>query len=281
MYLWRVRNLTNTLRQDDGGRLHYEIAGDGEPVVFLHGFGLDSSMWDPQWQPFAARYGAIRYDLRGYGRSGLPAGPYSHTDDLAALLEALGVESAHLVGLSMGGRIALRVAVREPALVRSLTLVDTALDGHGWSEDWLARWRRMADAAKQGDGAGARRLWWEHPLFDPARERADAAELLQTMISRYSGWHWRHQDPDLDYSASAPRMAAISIPTLIVVGGRDLPDFQAIARRVAAEMPNAMLREIAEAGHMANMEAPAEFNELLLEHLRRCRAPAAPAPSLF
>lgn len=279
MYLCCVNSLSNTLQLQDGGSLHYEIAGDGEPVVFLHGFGLDSSMWDPQWAAFAHRHRTIRYDLRGYGRSSLPNGPYSHTDDLAALLDALGVKSAHLVGLSMGGRIALRAAVHEPALVRSLTLVDTALDGHAWSDDWLNRWRRISQASKQSDDAGAKALWWRHPLFDPARER-DAADLLKTMIARYSGWHWRYQDPDLGHSSSAPRMSAISVPTLVVVGKSDLPDFQVIAQRVAAEMPNAMLREIAEAGHMANMEAPREFNALLLEHLQRCRRSAAPAHSL-
>jgi pimeloyl-ACP methyl ester carboxylesterase len=270
----------DTLRLQDGGSLHYETAGDGEPVVFLHGFGLDSSMWDPQWAAAALRYRVLRYDLRGYGRSSAPTGPYSHTDDLAALLDMLGVSSAHLVGLSMGGRIALRVAEHKPALVRSLTLVDTALDGHEWSEDWLNRWRRMTQASKQGDEAGARALWWQHPLFDPVRERAGAAALMQKMILRYSGWHWRNQDPDLGYSASAPRMSAISVPTLIVVGERDLPDFQMIARRVAAELPQATLREMTQAGHMANMELPREFNELLLEHLQRRRAPPGPAQLL-
>lgn len=275
-----MNTLGKTLQLQAGGRLYYEIAGDGEPVVFLHGFGLDYSMWDPQWAAFARRYRAIRYDLRGYGRSSLPKGPYSHTDDLAALLDTLDVKSAHLVGLSMGGRIALRVAVREPARVRSLTLVDTALDGYAWSDDWLNRWRRMTQVSKQGDDAGARALWWQHPLFDPARERTDAADLLQTMIARYSGWHWRNQDPDLGHSSSAPRMSAISVPTLILVGERDLPDFQLIAQRAAAELPNATLREIAQAGHMANMEAPREFNELVLEHLQRCQVSHALAQSL-
>lgn len=253
----------------DGGRLHYETAGDGEPVIFLHGFGLDSAMWDPQWQAFAHRYRVIRYDLRGYGRSSLPEGPYSHIDDLAALVDVLGVKPAHMIGLSMGGRIALRAVERDPALVRSLTLVDTALDGHAWSDDWLLRWRRMREASKRGDDAAARGLWWQHPLFDPVRERAAAAALMQTMIARYSGWHWRHQDPDTGNSAPAPRMPAMSVPALIVVGERDLPDFQLIAQRVAAEMPKAVLHRIAHTGHMANMEAPVEFNELVLQHLAR------------
>ena len=101
--------------------------------MFIHGFGLDLGMWDPQWLAFARRHRVIRYDLRGYGDSSLPDGPYSHVDDLLALLGFLGANPAHLVGLSLGGRVALRIAAQHPEAVRSLTLADPAMDGHIWS----------------------------------------------------------------------------------------------------------------------------------------------------
>jgi 3-oxoadipate enol-lactonase len=252
------------------GSLRYAVAGNGDPVLFIHGFGLDSDMWAPQWPAFAKNYRAIRCDLRGYGRSSLPAGPYSHVDDLLALMDFLESRPAHLVGLSMGGRYALRLAQAAPKAVRSLTLADTALDGHVWSDEWLRRWRLMSEAAKAGDMAGARQHWLSHSLFSPAHEQGPVAAALAAMVERYSGWHWRQRDPDAGPSPPiAEVLATIAVPTLMIVGERDLPDFQNIAQRVAKALPQAQLRTIAGAGHMSNMEAPEEFNRLVLEHLAR------------
>jgi pimeloyl-ACP methyl ester carboxylesterase len=262
------------------GHLRYAVAGEGDPVVFIHGFGLDSDMWAPQWPVFAGAdpnpdahggsYRTIRCDLRGYGRSSLPQGPYSHVDDVIALMDHLECRSAHLVGLSMGGRYALRIARAAPAAVRSLTLADTALDGHVWSADWLNRWRVISEAAKSGDFATARRHWMSHPLFEPALEQPKTSAALEVMVARYSGWHWWQRDPDPAPSPPiAQTLSSIDIPTLMIVGERDLPDFQDIARRVAAGMPNVQLATVADAGHMSNMEAPEEFNRLVLDHLAR------------
>ncbi|HEX3397588.1 MAG TPA: alpha/beta hydrolase [Steroidobacteraceae bacterium] len=254
----------------DGGRLRYETEGSGDPVVFIHGFGLDFAMWDPQWTSFSSRYRAIRYDLRGYGGSSLPEGPYSHVHDLSALIDFLGARPVHLVGLSLGGRVALRMAVQEPAAVRSLTLADPAMDGHAWSGYWLRRWRNMTEAAARGDVRGAKQLWRDHTLFAPARACPEAAAALSAMIDRYSGWHWSHADPGTTPEQPVVKLlSSISIPTQVLVGELDLPDFQQIAQRLATDMPNAALRVIAGSGHMSNLEAPQVFNELVLEHLQR------------
>jgi 3-oxoadipate enol-lactonase len=268
-------NASLRLERDDGGWLHYATAGEGDPVVFIHGFGLDAGMWDAQWPACAQRYRVIRYDLRGYGGSSLPNGPYSHVDDLLALIDSLDARPVHLVGLSLGGRVALRLSAPPPQAVRSLTLADPAMDGHIWTADWLRRWRKMTDATKGGDLGQAKKLWREHPLFAPANKDPQVAEALRVMIDRYSGWHLGHQDPG---SAPARHVAqilpSISIPTLVVVGELDLPDFQSIARRLVQELPQAELRTIGAAGHMSNMEAPRVFNELLLQHLQRFRGSA-------
>jgi len=252
----------------DGGRLRYETGGRGEALVFVHGFGLDRSLWDPQWAAFSARYRAIRYDLRGYGESTLPAGPYTHVGDLGALLGALAAQPAHLVGLSMGGSVALGLALESPAMVRSLTLVDTILDGYRMSEAWSQRWRAVVAAARGGDVAAAKRLWREHELFASARARAEVGAPLEAMLARYSGWHWSQKDPvGAPARPAIERLAGVAVPTLIVVGERDLPDFQGIARRLASDIPQATLAVIAQAGHVPNLEAPQAFNEVLLAHL--------------
>jgi 3-oxoadipate enol-lactonase len=259
---------TLRLERPDGAWLHYATAGDGAAVVLVHGFGLDLSMWDAQWSAFAQHHRVIRYDLRGYGDSSVPEGEYSHADDLLALIDFLGARPVHLVGLSLGGRVALRVAAQEPGAVRSLTLADAAMDGHLWSPDWLQRWRKMTDAAKRGDVKQAKQLWQEHILFEPANKDPQVAGALREMIDRYSGWHLGHPDP-----GTAPRtpvaqmLQSISIPTLVLVGELDLPDFQSIARRLGQEIPLAELRTITGSGHMSNMEAPQVFNELVLKFL--------------
>jgi 3-oxoadipate enol-lactonase len=259
------------LTRADGGWLQYTTAGDGAPVVFIHGFGLDANMWDPQWAAFAKRHRVIRYDMRGYGGSSVPEGPYSHTEDLLALIDFLGAHPAHLVGLSLGGRVALRVAAQYPEAVRSLTLADPALDGHIWTEDWLRRWRSMTEPAKRGDLSAAKKLWREHILFAPANAQPRVADSLREMIDRYSGWHLRYPDPGTaPQTPIAQMLPGISIPTLVLVGELDLPDFQAIARRLEKELPQVELQTIAGSGHMSNMEAPQVFNDLVLGFLQRC-----------
>jgi pimeloyl-ACP methyl ester carboxylesterase len=128
----------------------------------------------------------------------------------------------------------------------------------------------MTEAATRGDLSAAKQLWREHILFAPANAQRHVADALRVMVDRYSGWHLAYPDPG---TAPQPPVAqvlsSISIPTLVLVGEHDLPDFQAIARRLRKELPRAELRTLFGSGHMSNMEAPREFNELVLQHLQR------------
>ena len=140
------------------GELSFECAGEGDAVVFLHGFGLDLRMWASQFEALQSTFRVIRYDLRGFGRSSVPpVCKYAHEDDLQALLSHLGVTSAHVVGSSMGGRMALRFAAAYPEMVQSLVLADSALDGYAWSDEWQRRWKAMCETAKAGGMAEAKR----------------------------------------------------------------------------------------------------------------------------
>jgi 3-oxoadipate enol-lactonase len=253
----------------DGGRLRYSTAGAGEPVVLIHGLGLDAAMWDPQWPELQRAFRTIRYDVRGFGDSTLPQGPYSHSADLLELLDFLDARPAHVVGLSMGGQLALRFALEHAGAVRSLTLIDAALSGYRWSEAWRRSMSEIHNAAKNGGVQAAKRLWLAHPLFAPLQRDPQLATALAAMVERYSAWHWHNADP-VRKSAAATALAAVSPRTLVIVGELDLPDFKSIAGQLAAEIPRATLHTVAGAGHMANMEAPAIVNALLLEHLRGC-----------
>lgn len=252
------------------GELFFERVGRGAPICFLHGFGLDSRMWTPQLEAFQAEFNVIRYDLRGFGRSSQPPmDEYTHEDDLKSLLLHLGVKAADIIGLSMGGRMALRFAAVYPEMVRSLTLAATALDGYAWSSEWKNRWSAMCESAKAGHLADARRLWLEHPLFASARAIPSCGLLLSTMVNEYSGWHWRERDTA---KAPAPPLAdelqKITAPSLVITGSQDLPDFQAMGKLVAARIPSARSKRIEGSGHMLNLEAPDRFNNTLLEFWR-------------
>src|SRR5690349_9844570 len=109
-------------------RLYYEIHGTGQPLVFIHGLGSSTRDWEAQVPEFSKSYQVVTFDLRGHGRSGKPAGPYSmamFSADLADLLETLDIAAAHVVGLSLGGAIAFQFALDDPARVRTLTIVNS------------------------------------------------------------------------------------------------------------------------------------------------------------
>lgn len=253
----------------DGGRLRYCTAGAGYPVVLIHGLGLDACMWEPQWPVLQREFRAIRYDIRGFGASTVPEAPYSHSDDLLGLLDFLEARPAHVIGLSFGGRLALRFALDHPNTVKSLTLIDSALEGHSWSEDWNQKMNSVLSEAGRGDLKAAKQLWLAHDLFASARRNVKLAADLAVMVERYTAWHWWNPDPVRRSAVpTAKALATLQCPTLVLIGELDLPDFQAIARRLAAEIPRATLHTIAGAGHMASMEAPDAVNARVLAHLR-------------
>jgi pimeloyl-ACP methyl ester carboxylesterase len=250
------------------GQLHYEAAGNGSTVVFLHGFSLDRRMWDRQFERFAQRHQVIRYDLRGYGQSTVPTQPYRHVDDLAALLAHLQVSSAALVGLSRGGGVALDFALTYPAQVEKLVLVDTVLGGYRWSDEQRRLDQAVWEQARTQGVAVGKAAWLRHPLFAPALQQPAVAQQLEQMVNDYSGWHFLHRDPEQRLEPpAAQRLHEIHQPALVVVGGRDLPDFQQIAAQVATALPQARKIVLPGVGHLASMEAAEAFTGVVLAFL--------------
>lgn len=251
----------------NGARLYYELAGAeaSETVVFIHGFSLDTRMWDDQFEVFARRYRVLRYDARGFGRSSLPTtDPYLQTEDLLALLNHLQLTPAHVIGLSMGGGIALDFALVYPEATRSLTLVDAAMGGFAWSKD-LGSPRRLARSTGL---EAAKHAWLADELFAPANEQPAVAARLAQMVADYSGYHWVNHDPGRWANLPEARpLEQLHVPTLVLVGERDVPDFQQIAHLIAARAPNARQLTLAGVGHMSNMEASEQFNEGVLSFL--------------
>lgn len=236
-------------------RFHASQRGTAPGIVFLHGFSGDLHTWDSVWSLLDPHLEALRYDLRGFGLScAAESGPFSHADDLGQLLDALGRDAVDLVGVSMGGAVALNFALDYPERVRRLVLISPALVAWEWSADWLALWRPIVERARAGDMDGARALWWQHPLFATTRASPGAAALAQS-IQRYAGAQWVHDAqrpalPDLD------RIQQLQSPTLLLTGAADMPDFRLIADLLAAGAPTVSRIDCPGLGHLLHLEAP-------------------------
>lgn len=254
----------------NNARLYCEMAGTGPAVVLLHGFTLDTRMWEDQFQALAQQFQVVRYDLRGFGRSDVPkAEPYSHAADLHGLLDQLGIARAHLVGLSKGGAVALDFALAYPQRTLSLVLIDTVLPGFQWSEAGAARDGLVWQQASAGGIPAAKASWLSHPLFEPAmRDTAVAARLTQ-IITDYSGWHFVNNNPEQSLNPpAAQRLHELALPLLTIVGELDTLDFRHIADHICNALPHARKLVVPGVGHMANMEAPAQVTAAIQTYLQ-------------
>ncbi|MGA7192424.1 MAG: alpha/beta hydrolase [Anaerolineales bacterium] len=132
--------------------LYYEKSGQGAPLLFIHGLGSSTQDWESQVKEFSKNYQVIVFDLRGHGQSDKPAGPYSmalFASDTAGLLNALGIKSAHIVGISLGGAVAFQLAIDSPSLVKTLTIVNSAPSLGGTPEQAKAEIDRRVSIVKQ------------------------------------------------------------------------------------------------------------------------------------
>jgi pimeloyl-ACP methyl ester carboxylesterase len=259
----------------NGTRLYYESAGSGQAVVFVHGFTLDTRMWDDQFVPLARRFRAIRYDLRGFGKSALPTDQaYSHVDDLNSLLDCLDVPQAHLVGLSKGGAVALDFALEYPQRTQTLVLIDTVLGGFHWSPEGSARDGLVWQRAREAGIPAAKESWLTHPLFAPAQRQPAVAARLVRIVDEYSGWHFIHANPERGLEPpAAQRLGELGMPVLAMVGEHDIPDFRQITDLVCQQVPQAKRLVVPGVGHMANMEAAELVTEAVLAFLTEMQLP--------
>jgi pimeloyl-ACP methyl ester carboxylesterase len=258
-----------------GVRLFYESAGQGQPIVFLHGGLLDGRMWDAQFTTFAQHYRAIRYDMRCNGRSeAVPIDrPYLPYQDLRDLLRVLELPPATLVGLSGGARFAIDLAIAHPELVRGLVVVSPGLSGYPFADPWTQqRGAALQQALGQGDLAAAVEvfltMWTDGPYRSPAQVDPAIRERLRQMathalpLSRIAP-KFEEIDPP-----AVGRLAEIQAPTLVVLGDRDTTDILAIGKLLHEQVSGSELVLLPDVGHILVMERPAQFNALLDRFLR-------------
>jgi pimeloyl-ACP methyl ester carboxylesterase len=257
--------------------------GPLETVVLIHGHSVDLRMWQLQVPALLeAGYRVVRYDVRGHGRSMIPPEGYTwehYAADLGDLLDRLNVErpiteslaqeAAHVVGLSMGGGVALQFALDFPRRLLSLTLVDSALPGFTYSDEFARQIEELVAAARaEGAAAAFERLWLPHPLFDGLRRHPDRFALVGEMVLAFAAADYREGAIPADYQATvADRLVEIAAPTLVVVGEEDIADFRLIADILAANLPNARQLVMPGCGHLPPLEQPEAFNAALVEFL--------------
>jgi len=239
------------------GKLYYELHGQGLPIAFLHGFTLDHRMWQPQVEYFSKTNTVLTLDLRGFGQSSLPETDYAHYEDIKQVLEYLGLEKVHFVGLSMGGRIAIDFSLTYPDRVSSLTLLDSSLGGYKSTVNWTI-------TVENNDLEKAKQDWMAHPVFAYSLKIPNTRRILEDILADYSGWHWLHpKKSELAIPNSKDRLAEIDIPTVIAVGEYDLGYFHDIAKYMEQRIRNAKYVKIPKAGHMSNLDHPEFVNKLI------------------
>ena len=260
----------------NGAQIAYEIAGTGHPLTLIHAGIADKRMWDEQFATFAESYRVLRYDIRGYGRSTFPAGPYTMREDLRALLQHLGIARTHLIGISMGGSIAIDFTLDHPEMVSALIPVAAGISGEEGAPnpELEALWGAIDAATKRGDLDAANelelRIWVDGvgrtagPVAPTVRERVrvmNGAALAREGESEQAESVNRLDPPAIG------RLAEIAVPTLVIVGACDLPEVTASAELLATRIPGAQKVVLPEVAHLPPMEAPDEFNRLVLDFL--------------
>lgn len=263
---------TTGIADINGAAVSFEMARRerGPTLVLVHAGIADSRMWDDQFAAFADVGSVLRYDLRGYGKSTLPPGPYAHHEDLFALLAALDIPRAVVIGASMGGGVAASLAIAHPEMVQGLVLVNSLVGGPEPADDLRAVWRAVDALVTSGDLDAANELelraWVDGPHRTPDEVAPAVRERVRVMngallarANEYEQAEERELEPPAD-----DRLAEIAAPALAITGEMDQPEALAAAEAQLAAIPDARGETIANAAHLPSIEHPDEFNRYVL-----------------
>jgi 3-oxoadipate enol-lactonase len=266
----QTANHSGTL-ETNGARIYYEVEGSGPPVVLIHAGVANLRMWDDQATALRDAYRVIRYDTRGFGRTETDAVEFSNRADIAALLDHLGEESAHVVGFSRAGSIALDFAIEYPDRVRSLVVGAGGISGYESPEESPAETFEAAETLLDARDWEALAEWeaayWADGPGQPADRVPDVhAKVHDWVLENYRSEKEEGKPQVLDPPA-AGRLGELKAPLLVVIGTLDEPGTQESMRHLAEVVPGARLEVFEGVAHMINLEQPERFNALLREFL--------------
>lgn len=256
----------------EGVRIHYLDEGSGEPVLLIHGHTFDRRIWDEVAPPLVeSGQRVLRPDLRGHGLSTRPVKGYHHSHhaaDMAAVLDGAGAGAATVVGYSVGGAIALEMALTMPGRVRGLVLVAPVLPDRPFEPEFFANLREVSKTIRS-DGVEAAMLgpWLEGPLLATSLDAPGVREKLVPILRDFPGAEYLATERDrVERDWTVPdRLAEIDIPANVLVGDRDMPGFRAWAAEIAATIPGASQRVAADAGHLLPYVAVDQLVDVVLK----------------
>ena len=246
-----------------GVKIHYEVHGAGPVILLSHGYSATSRMWAGQIEALSRDHRLVLWDMRGHGQSDYPADQTAYSqdatvDDMAAILDAVGAERAIVGGLSLGGYMSLAFTVKHPERVRALLIIDT---GPGFKKDEAREgWNKYAlETAREFEERGLERL------KSRSAEMASATHRSADGLIKAARGMLTQRDASVINA-----LPDIRVPSLVVVGANDKP-FLAAADYMTAKIPGARKVVIPDAGHAANIDQPAAFNDALLSFLESIR----------
>ena len=251
--------------------LYYETAGEGQSLVLLHAFVADNRLWDAQFSAFAQHYHVVRFDMRGFNNSSMSPEPFSYRRDLYELLNFLDIRQAHLLGSSMGGRVAMDFALEHPEMVRSLVLVAPEIGGNEPTGEPPSELLAFFQAMQQGeiDQAAdlAVQIWLDGPNRTAGEVPAQIRSRMREMnVANMQNWAAVGREQPLE-PPNIARLDELVAPTLIIVGDQDYELNRTAADLLAGKIAGAQKAIIAGTAHLPNLEKPAEFNKIVLDFL--------------
>lgn len=257
----------------NGAHLYYEILGSGTPLVMLHAGIADLRMWDTQFEVFARHFRVLRYDRRGYGKSPMVAGNFSHRRDLHALLHHLNIPKAHFIGASYGGRTLLDFALEYPDMVLGLVTVGSSPGGFSAPQFPPPPQSQAVDAAvESGDIALASeleiQLWVDGPYRTPEQLPAAMRQLAVEMNLIALQYEIQELGDDQPFTDTISRLGEIHVPTLILWGDMDRPHVPLAGEELITHIIGAKKHIMMGMAHLPNMERPQEFNHVVLDFLK-------------
>lgn len=256
----------------NGAPLYYEVNGSGPALLLLHAGVADSRMWDDQFDEFSRTYRVVRFDLRGFGRSGMPAGSFSNLEDVRGLLEFLHIGEVYLVGISFGSLIALDFTLAYPEYVRALVLGAPSVSGSKPSERIRKFWDQEGSALESGDLEGATELNLELWVDGPHRAVGEVSPHVREKVKEMQLAIFQKEVPDdvEEIGLNPPaigRLGEIEVPVQVMVGDQDLNEKLDLAETLVSGISNCTKVIIPGAAHMLNMEKPQAFNRNVLDFL--------------
>jgi 3-oxoadipate enol-lactonase len=251
----------------NAAEIHVEEAGEGKTIIFVHGTMMDSRLWAPQVEVLKLGFRVITYDLRGHGRSSpLPGMPFSHVADLEGIINAMGIDSAIIVGESVGGVIATNFAYEHRHRTRGLVLVSSELVGAPNDENHIRFLASLKLAVRTGGPEKATKRYMESELMKMVSRKPLARKRVEEMLSNHKWEVYMEGSPSgFKKAISRLELSELRTPALVVYGEKDIPRFIEIAKILASNIPEAGLVAIPETGHFPSLESPDYFNSKLIE----------------